>query len=65
MCIAYITIKYKQYIIACYVDNNKISNNDEELNTKVIEKIVEHYGNISVSRGKKHKLLVTDEDFNH
>ena len=28
-CIANITIKYKQYTIACYVDNNKISNSDE------------------------------------
>ena len=64
-CIANITIKYKQYTISCYVDNNKISNNDEELHTTVIETIVEHYGNISISRGKKHKFLVTDEYFNH
>ena len=29
-CIANITIKYKQYTIAWYVDNNTISHNDEE-----------------------------------
>ena len=58
--IANITIKYKQCTISWYVDNNKVSHVDEEVNTKVIETISEHFGNLVVSRGKKHKFLVMD-----
>ena len=53
MCIANITIKDNQYKIAWYVDNNKVSHIDEEVNPKVIETIAEHFGNFAVSRGKK------------
>ena len=56
-CIANITIQDKQCTIARYVDNNKVSHVDEEVNTKVIETIYEHLGNLTVSRGKKHKFL--------
>ena len=37
-CIENITIKYKQFKIASYVDDNKLLYVDEEVNTKVIEK---------------------------
>ena len=43
-----------------HVDNNKVSHVDEEVNTKVIETISEHFGNLTVSRGKNHKFLGID-----
>ena len=33
---------------------------DEEVNTKVIETISEHFGNLKISRGEKHKFLGID-----
>ena len=59
-CIANSTIQYKKCTIMWYVDNNKVSYVDEEVNTKVIETISDHFGNLTISRGKKHKLLVMD-----
>ena len=56
-CIANSTIKDKQCTIVWYVDDNKVSHVDEEVNTKVFETISEHFGNLTVSRGKKHKFL--------
>ena len=46
-----------------YVDYNKVSHVDEEVNKKVIETIAEHFGNLTVSRGKKHKFLGMDIEF--
>ena len=46
-----------------YFDNNKVSHLDEEVKTKVIERISEHYGNLTVSRGKKHRFLGMDIEF--
>ena len=59
-CIANVTIQDKQCTIAWYVGNNKVSHLDEEVKTKVIEIISEHYGNLTVSRGKKQRFLVMD-----
>ena len=55
--IANSTIQDKQCTIAWYVDNNKVSHVDEEVNTRVIEKISEIFGKLVVSRRKKHKFL--------
>ena len=62
-CIANITIQDKQCTMPWYVDNKKVSHIDEEVNTKLIETISEHSGNLTVSRGKKHKFLGMDIDF--
>ena len=35
-----------------------MSHIDEDVNTKIIEAIAKHFGEITVTRGKKHKLLV-------
>ena len=43
--------------IAWYVDDNKISHVDPDVVTKVIEKIEERFGKMSVTRGKKHVFL--------
>ena len=60
MCIGNSTIKFKQCKIAWYVDVNKVSHFYEEVNTKAIETIAEHFGNLALSRGKKLKFLVMD-----
>ena len=49
--IANSTIKDNKYTISWYVDDNKVSNINEEVNTKFIETIAEHFGNLIVSRG--------------
>ena len=56
-CIANSTIKDKQCTISWCVDDNKVSHSDEEVNTKVIENIAEHFGNLIVLIGGKHKFL--------
>ena len=53
-CISNSTIKDNQCKISWYVDNNKVLHVDEEVNTKVIETIAEHFVNLTVSRGKNH-----------
>ena len=63
MCIANSTIQDKQCTIACYVHNNKVSHVDEEVYTKVIETISEYFGNLTVTRGNKHKFLGMDKKF--
>ena len=49
-CIENSTIQDKQCTIVWYVDDKKVSNVDEEVNTKVIETISYHFGNLTVSR---------------
>ena len=51
------TIDGKQCIIAWHVDKKKVSHVDEHTNTRIIESIAEHFGEITVSRGKEHKFL--------
>ena len=36
---------------------------DEEVNTNIIETIAEHFGELTVMRGRKHKLLVINIEF--
>ena len=62
-CIANSIIKCKQRKITWYVDNKKVSHVDKEVNTKVIETISEHFGNLTLSRGKKHKFLWIEIEF--
>ena len=42
---------------------DQLSHVDEEVNTKVIKTIAEHFGNLRVSKGKKHKFLGIDIEF--
>ena len=62
-CIVNSTIKGKQYTIAWYIDNNKLSHIDEEVNIKLIETIAKTFGNLTLSRGNKHKFIGMDIDF--
>ena len=62
-CIENSTIEDKQCTIEWYVDYNKASHVDEEVNTKVIETISKHFGNLTVSRRNKNILLVMYIEF--
>ena len=52
-CISNSTIKDNHCTIACYVDDNKVSHVNEEVNTNEIETISKTFVNFTVSRGKK------------
>ena len=62
-CIANSTIYVKQCIISWYVKNNKVLHIDECVDTRIIEAISEHFGEPTVSRGNKHKILGVYKDF--
>ena len=59
-CILNSTIEGKLCTISWYVDNNKVSHVDEHINTRVIEAIAEHFGELTVSRGVNHKFLIME-----
>jgi hypothetical protein len=56
-CVANMMVNGKQCTIAWYVDDNKVSHMDPSVVTKVIEKVEEHFGKMTVTRGKKHCFL--------
>jgi len=56
-CVANKMINGKQCTVAWYVDDNKISHEDPEVVTDVINKIEERFGKMTVTRGKEHIFL--------
>ena len=56
-CVANATIEGKQCTIAWYVDDNKISHENPEVVTMIIEKLEERFGKMTVTRGKEHVFL--------
>jgi hypothetical protein len=62
-CVANKTIDGQQCTIAWYVDNTKISHDDDKLVTKVIERIEKKVRKMSVTRWKKHVFLGMDIKF--
>ncbi|GAX19772.1 hypothetical protein FisN_3Hu001, partial [Fistulifera solaris] len=58
-CIANKMINGKQCTIAWYVDDMKVSHVDPAVVTSVIEEIESRFGKMSVTRGSRHKFLVT------
>ena len=56
-CIANKVENGKQCTIAWYVNNNKISHVKPEIVTEVIAMIEEHFGKMTVTRGKEHMFL--------
>ena len=56
-CVTNKTINGKQCTIVWYVDDNKISHEDPEVVTKVIELMKKHFGNLTITRGNKHRFL--------
>ena len=53
-------INGKQCTIVFYVDDNKISHEDPEVVTSVLNEITNHFGELKVSRGTKHDYLGMD-----
>ena len=56
-CVANKMINSKQCKIVWYVDDNKISHEDPNLVTEVIELMKTHFGDLTVTRGNKHRFL--------
>ena len=48
ICITNIVIDNNQFTMTWYVDNNKVSQVEEKLNTKTIENIPKHFGGLTV-----------------
>ena len=53
-------IDVKQCTITWYIDNNKLSYVDEEVNKKIFETIAKHFGELTITKSKLHKLLGMD-----
>ena len=59
-CVANKTINGKQCKIVWYVDDNKISNVDENITTQVFSELKYHFGDLVISIEKKHVFGWTD-----
>ena len=59
-CVANKIINGKQFTIIFYVDNNKISDVDKDLVTEVLKLLKSHFGDLTITRGKKHNFLGMD-----
>jgi hypothetical protein len=56
-CVANCMIKGKQCMVAWYVDDAKISHEDPEVVTMIINKLEEQFGKMTVTRGSEHVFL--------
>ena len=56
-CVANCMIKGKQCTVAWYVDDAKISHEDPEVVTMIINKLEEQFGKMTVTRGREHVFL--------
>jgi hypothetical protein len=63
-CVANAMIDGKQCTIVWYVDDNKLLHMSEDILTDVIGKIKIHFGELVVSRGRKHTFLGMNLVFN-
>ena len=64
-CIANKIIDKKQFTIAWYVDDMKISHANQDEVNQIIQDIERKFGKMSVTQGHKHKFLVVDSNFKH
>ena len=56
-CVANKSINGKQCTIVWYVDDNKVSHEDPNVVTEVIELMKKHFGDLTVTRGNEHRFL--------
>ena len=56
-CVANKIINGKQCTIVWYVDDNKISHEDPKVVTEIIDLMKKHFGDLTVTRGNKHRFL--------
>ena len=62
-CIANKSINGKQCTIAWYVDDNFVSHADSEVVTDILETMKKEFGDIKITRGKKHTFLGINFEF--
>ena len=62
-CIANKIINGEQCTIAWYVDDCKISHVDKKVVDEILKKLEERFGEVTVTRGKKHTYIGMDIDF--
>ena len=63
-CVANCMIEGSQCTIAWYVDDTKISHVNPNVVTKVIETLEEHFGKMTVTRGREHVFLGMNIKYN-
>ena len=56
-CVANRMINDKQCTIVWYVDDNKVSHEDPEIVTEVMDLMKRHFGDLTITRGNKHRFL--------
>ena len=62
-CVVNIEVDRKQCTIYWYVDDMKISHMDHQAVDDIISKIEDEFGKMTVTRGKVHRFLDIDIDF--
>eukprot|EP00957_Ditylum_brightwellii_P090283 6875761-Ditylum_brightwellii.AAC.1 len=56
-CVANAMINGKQCTLTWYVDDNKLSHVDSKVVDDILEKITEHFGELTRTRGDEHTFL--------
>jgi len=64
-CVANKTINDKQCSVIWYMDDNKISHVNPCIVSQIVEAIEQHFGMMTIVRGKKHTFLGMEIDFNN
>ena len=57
ICVATKTINGKQCIVACYVNNNKISHVEQEFVDDIVVKVGKRFPGLTISMGTEHTFL--------
>ena len=63
-CVANKVINGKQFTVVWYVDDNKVLHENPQVVTDVIELMKKHFGDLTVTRGKKHRFLGMNIEIN-
>jgi hypothetical protein len=53
----------KQCTVCWYVNDNKVSHVDDNINDMIVDKVEEKFGKLAQSKGKKHTFLGMDIEF--
>ena len=63
-CVANKEINGKQCTILWYIDDDKVSHADPSVITDIIELMESYFGDLTITRGKKHRFLGMNIDIN-
>ena len=56
-CVANKMVNNKQCTVVFHVDDNKLSHDDPNVVTEVMDKIADHFGELAITRGDSHDFL--------